>query len=693
MRDEDAEREPIIVDDGWPDDAGAPDASAQRPRRRLFWPLRLLLRFWRQLLALLLLLVIAAAIWLSVTAPLSRSLEPISPPSITLAASDGTPIAAKGAIIAAPVELAKLPPHVAGAFMAIEDRRFYDHWGVDPWGIARAAWRNLVAGGVREGGSTITQQLAKVAFLSDERRFGRKAQEMLIAFWLEAWLTKDQILERYLSNVYFGDNVYGLRAAARHYFSRDVERLTVGEAAMLAGLVKAPSRLAPTRNLAGARARARLVLAAMVETGAITEAQARAAQPIRLRPTRERQMPGGTYFADWVLPAARDQAGAVYERQVIRTTLDRRLQRIAERVVRQNAVAGTQMALVAMRPDGQVVAMVGGRSYAESPFNRATQARRQPGSTFKLFVYLAAIRAGMTPDTLVDDSPVTIDGWSPTNNDGRYRGRITLRQAFALSSNVVAARLADRVGRRAVIKAARDLGITSPLGDQPSLALGTSGVTLIELTGAYAAVAGNALPVTPYGLPRTEEGWLSAVWNRPGKLGQRERDMLLDLLAAAVDSGTGRRAALSIDAFGKTGTTQNARDAIFVGFAGDLVVGVWVGRDDNRPIPGISGGGAPARAWADFMASAIDGAALAPQPEEEPENLIDPVDALVDAANMTIDIDLDPVDLGVTIDADGVTVTAGPDGDAAPGPAAESPAESRRPPSVPAPPRGEPRIP
>jgi len=633
-------------------------AAAPPPRRRRLIPLR-------YVFAGLLLIAMAAVAWLAVTAPLSRSLEPIAPPSLTLAAADGTPIARRGAVFAKPVAIAALPAHVPQAFIAIEDRRFRRHWGIDPRGIARAAWRNLLAGGVREGGSTITQQLAKVAFLNDERKLGRKAQEMLIAFWLEAWLTKDEILERYLSNVYFGDNAYGLRAAARHYFSREPEELTIGQAAMLAGLVKAPSRLAPTRNLAGARARARIVLGEMVDSGFITPRQARAAQPVRLKVRREAAVPSGTYFADWVMPAARDQAGAVYERQTVATTLDARLQRLAEQAVRRGALKGAQVALVAMRPDGRVVAMVGGRDYRASPFNRATQARRQPGSTFKLFVYLAAIRAGMTPDSLVSDAPVTIGSWSPTNNDGRYRGEITLREAFARSSNVAAARLARQVGPRAVIQAARDLGIESPLGEQPSLALGTSGTTLLELTAAYAAVAGNRMPVRAYGLPPVPEGWLAALWNRPKRLTRRERDMLLDLLGSAVAQGTGRAARLSIDAFGKTGTTQDARDAIFVGFAGDLVVGVWMGRDDDLPIRGISGGGAPARLWRDFMGKAVPGAVVRP-PEPVPANVdpAPPVDIAIGNGAAAVAAELGDVELGITLDADGVSIEAGPRGGA-----------------------------
>jgi penicillin-binding protein 1A len=663
-----------------PGAVGPAEPPRQRRRRRLPW---------RYILSGLLLLFMVAVGWLAITAPLSRSLQPIAPPSITLVAADGTPIARRGAIVARPVRIADLPRHVPRAFVAVEDRRFYGHWGIDPIGIARAAWRNLLAGGVREGGSTITQQLAKVAFLNDKRSFGRKAQEMLIAFWLEAWLTKDEILERYLSNVYFGDNVYGIRAASEHYFSRPPEDLTIGQSAMLAGLVKAPSRLAPTRNLAGARSRARIVLGEMVEAGYITQRQARAAAPVRLKVRREGSMPTGTHFADWVMPAARDQAGAVYDRQTIETTLDTRLQRLAEQATRRNAVAGTQVALVAMRPDGRVVAMVGGRGYRDSPFNRATQARRHPGSTFKLFVYLAAIRAGMTPDDIIEDEPVTIDGWSPVNNDRRYRGPITLRQAFALSSNVAAARLAERVGQRAVIQAARDLGVTSPLGEQPSLALGTSGVTLLELTSAYAAIAGNAMPVRAYGLPKEPQGFIASLWNRPKRLSSRERDMLLDLLSSVVEKGTGRAARLSIDAFGKTGTTQDARDAIFVGFAGDLVVGVWIGRDDNKPIPGISGGGAPARIWRDFMTGAVPGAAIrAPEPLPENVDPAPPIDTIVDENGVTVTSDIGPVEFGVTLDENGIELRADPDGS----PDEPLPPESRvRPPRIVVPAEDAPR--
>jgi penicillin-binding protein 1A len=593
--------------------------------------------------------------WLAVTAPLSRSLRPVAPPSVTLLAEDGTPIARRGAIIDRMVDVKDLPKHVPQAFVAIEDRRFYSHMGIDPRGIARAFWHNLRAGGVREGGSTITQQLSKVAFLDADRTAARKLREMMIAFWLEAWLTKDEILSRYLSNVYFGDNVYGLRAASLHYFSKAPNRLTVGEAAMLAGLMKAPSRLAPSSNLAGARARQKLVVAAMQDAGFLTPQEAARVRPARVRIRPVRALPTGTYFADWAMPEARDRAGAVYAEQEVRTTLDRRIQRAAERAIGRAGLGGAQVALVAMRADGRVVAMIGGRSYKASSFNRATQARRQPGSTFKLFVYLAALRAGMAPDDTVDDSPITVDGWSPANSDRRYRGEISLREAFARSSNVAAVRLAERVGRDKVIRAARDLGVRSPLRPDPSLALGTSGMTLLELTSAYAAVAANAYPVSPHGLPEAERGWIESLLGRQRHFGRTQHEMLLDLLSATINQGTGRSAALRDQVFGKTGTTQDNRDAIFIGFAGDLVTGVWIGNDDNSPLKGIAGGGLPARIWREFMASAIGSAPLVRAPAPPPAAPTED-----DEPAFSIGTDLGDVMIGLGLDEDGARISASP---------------------------------
>jgi penicillin-binding protein 1A len=545
-------------------------------------------------------------IWLVLTAPLSRALEPLQDPALLILSDDGHAIARRGAIKEQPVDVAKLNPLTPAAFVAIEDRRFYRHWGVDPRGMGRAFVANLRGGGVRQGGSTITQQLAKTNFLSGDRTIKRKAQEIIIAFWLEAWLTKQEILSRYLSSVYFGDGVYGLRAAAHHYFNRDPEHLSLAQSAMLAGMVQAPSRLAPTQHLAAAQKRSRLVLAAMADTNVISASRARAtamARPVG----QNSKVPTGTYFADWVAPYAQKAFESDFGEVKVPTTLDATLQRIAIRAVGNARIGDAQAALVAMRPDGRVVAMVGGRSYRDSPFNRVTQARRQPGSAFKLFVYLAALRSGWTPDSMIDDKPVTIDGWTPVNSDRVYRGQITLREAFARSSNAATVRLSQAIGRNNVIRAARDLGITTPLPDRPSLALGTAGVSLLELTSAYAAVASGRYPIVARGLPEEQanEGF-SAFFRPGGSLSEaRDRSPMLDLLYAAANEGTGRRAALSVPTFGKTGTTQENRDALFVGFAGNLVVGVWVGRDDNKSLGKISGGTVPAVIWRNFMTSAL----------------------------------------------------------------------------------------
>jgi penicillin-binding protein 1A len=628
-------------------------------------------------------LFILAVIWLAVTAPLSQSLKPPTPPSITLTDASGQPIARRGAIIGPAVDASTLPPHVREAFVAIEDRRFFSHWGIDPRGIARAAWHNMRGGGVREGGSTITQQLAKNAFLDSDRTAARKIREVAIAFWLEAWLSKNEILSRYLSNVYFGDNVYGLTAASQHYFGRRPQNLNVGQAAMLAGLVKAPSRLAPTGNLAGARKRQAVVIGAMEDAGFLTHREAQAVQPQRVLAKSAQAVPTGTYFADWVLPSARDQAGEIRDETKVKTTLDRKLQSTAERVIRQAGLKKAQAALVAMRPNGEVVAMVGGKSYADSPFNRATQAKRQPGSTFKLFVYLAAIRAGMTPASTVEDEPVEIAGWKPKNDDGRYLGEITLARAFARSSNVAAARLTQQVGVRQVIKAARDLGISTPIANEATIGLGTSEVSLLELTAAYAGIANGRYPVEAHGLRETagNKGWFEQLTGGQKTMPEDQRAAMLSLLSSSI-RGTGRQAALSVPGYGKTGTSQSGRDAWFIGFAGDLVVGVWVGNDDNSPNPGLHGGGIPAQIWRNFMQSALN-----IQPVVKPvvveENAIDPEaaigngDPVGDLIGGAVDQTADRLrDLGVDIrqSPDGSLIV----GPAGRGPPAPPPREDRR---------------
>lgn len=624
----------------FPGDPQPWNSSAPLPRKRLFMGKT---RWWWVVrgTAAILALFILILIWLAVTAPLSKSLQPIAPPRITLLASDGTPIARNGAIVDKPVDVTKLPPHVVQAFLSIEDRRFYSHWGIDPRGLARAAWSNAFGSGITQGGSTITQQLAKFTFLTPERSLTRKAREMLIAFWLEGRLTKDEILGRYLSNVYFGDNVYGLRAASLHYFYRQPERLTLSQSVMLAGLVQAPSRLAPTKNPERAAKRAKLVLRAMVANKAITQAKANATPVARLDVRVRDTLPTGTYFADWAIPQARLLTESGYSDVRITTTLDARLQNIARKVVARSGVGNAQIALVAMRPNGEVVAMVGGRSYKDSAFNRATQARRQPGSTFKLFVYLAALRSGMTPKSLIADTPINEGSYRPKNSGQRYRGDITLEQAFAQSSNVAAVRLYQKVGGKEVEQAAQDLGIRSPLTLDQSLALGSSGVTLLELTAAYAGVAGNQWPVEPHAFKQAEQGWVEWLFSGPRSFGGRTHRMLLELLGASVNQGTGRAARLSIPAYGKTGTSQDNRDALFVGFAGDLVVGVWIGNDDNSPLKGINGGGLPARIWRDFMSQSIRNAAPVVRPKTrqvpDPEGPIEPLD-LPELQDLPIDI-------------------------------------------------------
>jgi penicillin-binding protein 1A len=567
-------------------------------------PWRARVRTARRWIRIALVLFGLLMLWMSWALPINRALAPLPEPTLVLLDRNGEPYARRGALKEAPVDTRRLPAHVVAAVLAIEDRRFFAHAGIDLRGIARAAVHNTKAGSIEQGGSTITQQLAKTSFLSSERTFRRKVQEGLIALYLELRLDKHEILSRYLSSIYFGDGVYGLRAAAWHYFDVAPEELDVAQAAMLAGIIKAPSALAPTRHPQAARKRAAVVLAAMVANGALDADEAKRIRPARVREGRA-DLPVGTYFADWVSTAAKEAFESDYGEVPVRTTLDLRMQKHAERVIEQalrnhgRAAAATQAALVAMRPDGEILALVGGRDYAKSSYNRATQARRQPGSAFKLFVYDAAFRAGATPESMVDDAPVTVGDWTPVNHGGTYRGRITLREAFAQSSNVAAVRVAQEVGADAVVDSARAFGIGTPLGENASIALGSYETKLIELTGAYAAVAWGAAPVVPWGIadhrPRA----------RVRRLDPARRRMLLDLMWSAVEEGTGRAAQLRQPAFGKTGTTQDYRDALFVGMAGDLVVGVWVGNDDNTPMKKVTGGTLPARIWRDFMGTAL----------------------------------------------------------------------------------------
>ncbi|QLC21078.1 penicillin-binding protein [Parasphingopyxis sp. CP4] len=577
------------------------DFEEPPPRRKKRWIiLKWMLRLAMGFLTLLLL-------WLIIFAPISQTAEPLVPPPIVLTAEDGSPVARMGPVMDRPVRVDELPDYVAQAFMAIEDRRYEDHWGIDPRGIARALWTNITSDATH-GGSTITQQLAKLTYLESDRTLSRKIQEVPIALWLEIWLSKDEILERYLSNVYFGDNVYGLRAASLHYFYRHPENLTLSQATMLAGLVKAPSRLAPTRNLEGAQARQQVVIAAMADAGYLTRAEADAIELATVDHRPPPAMPRGGYFADWAIQEARAGRDRGYQSVEVATTLNQDLQALAERVTQQQTPAGAQVALVAMRPNGEVVAMVGGRDYSESPFNRATQANRQPGSTFKLIVYLAALEAGMTPDMLVDDSPIETGSYRPSNYGGRYRGEITLREAFAYSSNVVAVRLYQELGSEAVANAAEILGIDREFPANASVALGSAEMPLIELVSAYAMVLNDGYQVDPHAIARPEPGVFERFLDRRPRLSAHRRNQLRDLLETAITDGTGRAANLSIPAFGKTGTSQDSRDTLFVGFAGNLVVGIWIGNDDNTPLGEASGGGIPAQMWRAFMIGAVPNA-------------------------------------------------------------------------------------
>ena len=538
-------------------------------------------------------------------------------PAIIMAARDGSPLYSSGRQRGEWLERGDLPLSLVTAVVSTEDRRFYSHGPIDLQGVARATLANIKAGGVVEGGSTITQQLAKNIFLTPARTYKRKVQEVLLAFWLEDRYSKDEILAFYLNRAYFGGGAYGADAAAQLYFGHGARTLSLSESAVLAALLKAPSRLNPHNNPEGAWARAREVLGNMVETGHITREHALAQTPPRIAPHSK---PGDArYFIDYVRGQLGDVLGDVTEDIFVRTTLDRTMQKAAEAAVSRTldaegktADAG-QGALIAMAPDGAIRAMVGGRSYGDSQFNRAVQARRQTGSAFKLFVYLAALEAGLTPETVMRDSPVTLDGWSPQNYEKGYQGEMTLETAFAHSVNTIAVKLSERINRTKVRDMARRLGVESPLTPHPSLALGVSALTMDELTAAYAAVANGGYKVRPYGVleVRTASGRQLYV----GKPEAPERVLkpadvleMRRLLLVALHDGTGKAARLDPRmAAGKTGTSQDYRDAWFVGFTPDLVAGVWVGNDDNHPMKRVTGGGLPAHIWKTFMNAAEKG--------------------------------------------------------------------------------------
>ena len=561
----------------------------------------------------------AALAWFAYGLPDIHASVVAAQPALHLRAADGTPLATLGGSHAAPVGLEALPRALLDAVIATEDRRFWEHSGIDLRSIGRAAFTNLRAGAIRQGGSTITQQLAKNLFLTHERSWTRKAREALLALWLERALSKEEILTLYLNRVYLGAGTYGVEAAARRYFGKSARSVSLAEAAMLAGLLKAPSRYAPSADPEGAWARARTVLDAMVAAGAITPAARRAARTDRpvLVPRAEGSS-RGRYFADWVMAQVPDFAGPAVADLEIATTLDPTMQAAAARAVEEALARSgarfrvSQAALVALDRDGAVRAMVGGRDFGRSPFNRAANARRQPGSAFKLFVYLAGLEAGLSPESVMRDEPVDVGGWRPGNYDAGFVGAVTLREAFARSINTVAVRVSEHVGRAKVRDAAIRLGVTSPMAAHPSIALGAVDVTLLELTTAYAVLANGGRGVFAYGIREIRDRAGARLYRRqgagPGQVVAAPRARALtDLLRAVVAEGTGKAAALGRPAAGKTGTSGDHRDAWFIGFTADLTAGVWVGNDDGSPTRGVTGGGLPAEIWRRFMTAAHEG--------------------------------------------------------------------------------------
>jgi penicillin-binding protein 1A len=540
------------------------------------------------------------------------------PPNITIFGADGTILAERG-LRRGTVPLEQLPPHLVQAVLATEDRRFYSHPGLDPIGIARAAFRNLLAGDVVEGGSTITQQLAKNIFLKPDRTFSRKIEEAICAAWLERRFSKDEILELYLNRVYFGAGTYGIDSAARRYFGKPAEGLSLPQAALLAGLLKAPSRDAPTRNVKRAAARMDVVLDSMVAAGFLTPERARkaAGEPLRLAALGDET--GYPYAVDWIIEQLPDYVGERSGDLIVETTIDAGLQRKSQGALRRlldeegHTYRASEGAVVVLDPRGGVRALIGGRSYQASPFDRATRALRQPGSAFKPFVYLAAFESGFTPDSLAEDAPVSVGGWSPKNHAGGYRGTMSLRDSFALSVNTVAVRVAENVGRRRVTRIAQRLGIGSALHNQPSIALGTAEVTPLELTAAYAPFANGGEGIKPYAIQRIRNSDGRVLYARKpsrGELVVSASDVasMNDLMRATITRGTGRQAALpDQDAGGKTGTSQNARDAWFVGYTPYYVASVWIGNDDGSQMRHVTGGTLPAQLWREIMLYAHEG--------------------------------------------------------------------------------------
>ncbi len=579
---------------------------------RRFWPLFK----WTATFGVWVLIIgIVVSVWYAKDLPdIDKALIATRQPTVTLLAADGSLLATRGDLYGAPIRARDLPKVLLEAVLATEDRRFYSHFGLDLIGIARAAYYNLRARRIVQGGSTITQQLAKNLFLTSERSFKRKIQEVLLSFWLEYKFSKEQIFTIYLNRVYLGDGTYGVDAASRRYFGVPATRLTNYESAMIAGLLKAPSRYNPKTNIALAKKRMIQVLNNMVNAGYLTKSEATQA----IKSFNMRRVPKGSagrYFTDWALGQISNYLAPGDRDIIVKTTLNPSLQLAAER--RLEAILGgagrkadvAQGALVALAGDGAVRAMVGGRDYSASPFNRATQARRQPGSAFKPFVFLAALENGMRPEDLIKDAPIKIGAWAPRNFERRYRGEVTMTNALAFSLNTVAVRIGQRIGIKKVAGTAGRLGIPGNIKPNPSLALGTHDVSLINLTAAYAPFANGGMGAWPYGIQEIRNGDGKILFARVGSgLGRVVRAdhiaAMNQMMSDAMAIGTGKAAQLDRPAAGKTGTSQNHRDAWFVGYTADLVTGIWLGNDNGAPMKHVTGGGLPAVLWKRFMSDA-----------------------------------------------------------------------------------------
>ncbi|PHZ84159.1 transglycosylase domain-containing protein [Paremcibacter congregatus] len=510
------------------------------------------------------------------------------------------------------LEYDEIPQDLVHAVIATEDRRFFDHNGIDVWGIGRAVVRNVTSRRMAQGGSTITQQLAKNLFLSAEKTLKRKVQELLLSYWLEMNFSKQEILTYYFNRVYFGSGAYGIDAAARTFFGHEARRLNLVESAMIAGVLKGPALYSPLRDLERSYRRTEVVLDNMVEAGFIPQDAADRAKGRSVNVVSAQTGGDERYFTDWIVERAAELVGPVAEPIIIYTTLLPDVQSKAGKGLHQimsqegEKYNAGQAALVSLDMDGGIRAMVGGVDYGESQYNRATQARRQPGSAFKLFVYLAALEAGLGPDEIMRDSPVILDGWEPKNYTGEYRGRVSLKEAFAHSLNTVAVKLSERINRKAVMYMAQRLGVTSPIVEEPSMSLGTSEMSLLELTAAYTVVANGGYRVAPYGIVEIQNSAGQILFRHmpgpPEKLLSDEVVMVMnDLLQAVVENGTARQAQMPFPVAGKTGTTQDYKDALFMGYGLNMVNGVWVGNDDASPMKRVTGGGTPARIWRNFM--------------------------------------------------------------------------------------------